>query len=163
MKRQDLLILLWLSTHDEVPSQSDLADKLLISKAAVSYAVKHCDIVRLLSKKTMTVRKKSFLEFIIYGLPYIYPAIPGAIVRGIPTAASAPPLDELFTNEIAYVWQSADATHLGMSIEPLYKSVPTIVGDDPVLYKALALVDAIRIGHTRERNEAIKLLSPLIT
>jgi len=44
-------------------------------------------------------------------------------------------------------------------IEPLFKSVPYAVRLDAELYALLALVDAIRIGQSRERNLAIKLLS----
>jgi hypothetical protein len=34
-------------------------------------------------------------EFLIHGLKYVFPAYPGALVRGVPTAHSAEPLKGL--------------------------------------------------------------------
>ena len=46
----------------------------------------------------------------------------------------------------------------GLSIEPLFKSVPEAVQKDQRLYEYLALVDAIRLGKQRESNLAVERL-----
>jgi len=40
----------------------------------------------------------------------------------------------------------------GQAIQPLFKLVPRAVIDDESLYEYLALVDAIRLGNSREAN-----------
>ena len=52
--------------------------------------------------------------------------------------------------EYIHVWPDALGKEKGQSIEPLYKSVPMAVRKDPRLYGFLALVDAIRLGASRE-------------
>jgi hypothetical protein len=41
----------------------------------------------------------SLLEFLQYGLKYVYPQHPGSIVRGMPTAYSAPPFNKEIVKE----------------------------------------------------------------
>ncbi|MBK8052790.1 MAG: winged helix-turn-helix transcriptional regulator [Saprospiraceae bacterium] len=162
MKRQDILILVWLCLQDKKPSQKEISEKLDISRAAVSYAIERCIELNLLDRKKYQVRKQALLEFIFYGLPYIYPAVIGSIVKGIPTGVSAFPLNQLFSNEPGYVWATDRATHTGINIEPLYPSIPAIVLGDARMYEACSLIDAIRIGHTRERVEAYRRLKEII-
>lgn len=162
MKRQDVLILIWLCLQNKKPSQKEISEKLDISRAAVSYSIDRCIGLNILDKKKYQVRKQALLEFIFYGLPYIYPATAGSIVKGIPTGASAYPLNQSFSLDPGYVWPTENATHSGMEIEPLYPSIPAIVLDEPRLYEVCALVDAIRIGHTREKVEAYRLLKEII-
>jgi hypothetical protein len=47
----------------------------------------------------------------------------------------------------------------GQSVQPLYKSAPKAVKQDPELYKLLALIDAIRLGNPRETKMAITLIA----
>lgn len=162
VKRQDILILIWLCLQDKKPSQKEISEKLDISRAAVSYAIERCIGINLLDRKKYQVRKQALLEFIFYGLPYIYPVIKGSIVKGIPTSASAFPLNQLFSRDPGYVWATDKATHTGIDIEPLYPSIPTIALGDARMYEVCTLIDAIRIGHTREKVEAYRLLKEII-
>ena len=57
-------------------------------------------------------------------LRYVFPAEPGPVYRGMPTAHSAPPLNALIRSTETYVWPSAEGTARGESIVPLYPSVP---------------------------------------
>ena len=57
-----------------------------------------------------------------------------------------------------YVWAYAEGRVRGLSIEPLFKSVPEAVQKDQRLYEYLALVDAIRLGKQRESNLAVERL-----
>jgi len=158
MRPQDIFILLKIAISKEKLFQKQIAHDLQLSPSEVSESLKRSTISGLISSRNQKVKIRTFYEFLIYGLPYIFPAIPGSMVKGIPTAASAPPLNKIFSNDIAYVWSTNNATNIGIAIEPLYPTVPEAAKKDMDLYEVLALVDAIRIGHTREKKEAIKLL-----
>ena len=86
---------------------------------------------------------------------YVYPAEPGAIQRGMPTAHNAPPLNNIISSEESYVWPWAESEMRGQAIEPLHPGVPGACAKDLVLYELLALVDAIRLGRVREKQQAV--------
>ena len=60
--------------------------------------------------------------------------------------------------ELVPVWPDARGDTKGQAVEPLFNSVIYAIGRDDELYALLALVDAIRIGQSRERNLAIKMM-----
>jgi hypothetical protein len=99
---------------------------------------------------------KAVFEFIIFGLKYVFPVKPGPLARGMATSFAAPVLNKklMSAGENILVWPDADGRDHGQSIEPLFKSVPFAAQHDERLYESLALVDAIRLGHARERNVA---------
>ena len=103
---------------------------------------------------------RALAEFIPSGIKYVFPVKAGEIVRGVPTAFAAPGLDgKLMTaGELLPVWPDARASIKGQKIEPLYKTVPEAVKQDNALYDYLALVDAIRLGNSREAQLATQLL-----
>jgi hypothetical protein len=47
----------------------------------------------------------------------------------------------------------------GQALSPLYPGAPEASLEDAKLYALLALADALRVGRTRERNEAAKELA----
>jgi hypothetical protein len=99
-----------------------------------------------------------------YGLKYVFPARPGALVRGVPTAQSALPLNTIIVSEEHYVWEYEEGTVRGQLIEPLYPTVPGIVDNDPNLYEMLALADAIRTGSARiESIASEELEKPILS
>ncbi|MEY8251756.1 MAG: hypothetical protein RPR91_05170 [Colwellia sp.] len=103
---------------------------------------------------------QALLEFLIYGVKYVFPVKPGEIVRGIPTSFSAPVMSEklMTAGEIICVWPDAYGNKKGQAIVPLFKSVPKAVKIDPYLYELLALVDALRLGNARESVLAKEML-----
>ncbi len=111
---------------------------------------------RLIDGSKKNIIWPSLLEFVLHGLKYVYPAEPGALCRGVPTAHSAPPLSRKIVSEDDehYVWPSGHGTVRGQAIEPLYESVPLAAGKDPRLHELLSLVDALRVGRARERQIA---------
>lgn len=135
-----------------------------ISKSEVSGALKRCFDVGLAKPERKTniprANTKALYEFIVYGLKYVFPARPGAIVRGIPTAHAAPVLAGklLSAGDFICVWEDAHGKQQGQAVAPLFKSVPLAVRIDAELYAMLALVDAIRIGQEREAGVARKML-----
>ena len=116
---------------------------------------------RLLDSSKKHVVWPSLLEFILHGLKYVFPAEPGPLCRGMPTAHSAPPLSgQIVSSENdQYVWPSNEGEVRGQAIEPIYESVPKAARKDPQLYEMLALIDALRVGRARERKIAVEELT----
>src|SRR5690606_4291621 len=98
------------------------------------------------------VNTHGLLELVQHGLKYFFPAEPGALVRGIPTAHAAPVLASrlLSGGDAIYVWEDAHGTAQGQSLKPLHRCVPVAVRHDAWLYGCLALIDSIRLGRGRE-------------
>jgi hypothetical protein len=138
----------------------DLGQELGMSIFEVSMALRRSQRARLIDSSKKKVNRPALLELILHGIKYVYPAEPGAVCRGVPTAHSAPPLSkEIVSNDNdQYVWPSGDGTVRGQSIEPLYASVPQAAMKDPALHELLALVDALRVGRARERQIAAEEL-----
>ena len=109
--------------------------------------------------------KKSLLEFVIYGIKYVFPAKMGELTRGIATSFSAPALNEkLFSSgELIAVWPDERAKSKGLKVIPLFHTVPYAVRQDGDLYAMLALVDAIRLGNQREAGVAANILEKMFT
>lgn len=174
MKSQDIYILLKLVClqQDELSrpfgaenladqySSRGLAVALGVSKTEVNASVwRSIDIGMALKDRKSgypKANKKALLEFVVHGLKYVFPVKPAEIVRGVPTAFSAPMLQDKLMNmgDYSYVWPFAEGLHKGQSIQPLFKSVPRAALEDDRLYQYLALIDAIRLGKAREANLA---------
>lgn len=146
-------------------SVRSLAHETGISKSQVSLALKRIFDVGLAVKDRQygypKANTKALYEFIVYGLRYVFPAKPGEMTRGIATSVGAPVLaNKLMTaGDTIPVWPDARGSTKGVSVEPLFKSVTYAVRRDHEMYAMLALIDAIRIGHAREREYAQGLLA----
>ncbi|MDT8384534.1 MAG: transcriptional regulator [Gammaproteobacteria bacterium] len=146
----------------EAYSNRGLAASTGVSKSEVNASLKRSISVGMakLDRKSGFPKANvgALLEFIAHGIKYVYPARPSAIVRGIPTSIAAPVLEgKLMTaGEYIYVWPDAIGKEKGQAVEPLYKTVPMAVKQDPRLYGFLALVDAIRLGGGRESAFAVE-------
>ena len=146
-------------------STRSLALSTGISKSQVNLALRRCFDVGLAKRDRHSdlprVHTKALLEFIVYGLKYVFPAKLGAVTRGITTSLAAPVLEGklISTGDLLPVWPDALGNMKGQTVEPLFKSVTYAVRRDAELYALLALVDAIRIGQPRERNLATDLLA----
>ncbi len=158
MRPHDVVVLLKMVVLDNDFYLKDVADSIGVSRSEVSESVVRSVAAGLLSADKKTVRRNNLLEFLVHGIKYVFPQIPGAIVRGLPTAHSAPPLKNLIESEYSYVWPYIDGTIVGQEIQPLYYSVPQACLNDENLYQLLAVVDALRVGSARERKLAIKEL-----
>jgi len=163
LKPQDVVVLLKIiSLNNPKWKQKRLADEIGLSQSEVSEAVARCKYANLLDTKGKTVMKSGLLELIQYGLPYIFPQKPGAVVRGVPTSHSTMPLKEHIESAENYVWPYGKGTMRGHSIVPLYPSVPEAALQDEKLHQLLALVDALRVGRSRERTIALLALKKLM-
>lgn len=159
----DIVILLKIIALGHDPwLQSNLAESLHISQSEVSKSLMRSKYAGLLDASGKKVSRLALMELLQFGIRYVFPQQPGAIVRGIATAHAAPPLNVIIKSEEPYVWPSAKGNMRGQSILPLYPSVIDAVKKDDKLYELLALVDAIRVGRAREKEMAIKELKSRI-
>jgi hypothetical protein len=110
----------------------------------------------------MRVSRQNLLEFLQFGLPYVFPQKPGAMVNGLATAPSQPVMRPHFKSGQLYVWPELHSRERGLSIEPFYPRQAEAAKADEKLYSLLALVDVLRVGRRREISASIEKLSKMI-
>ena len=163
MSPHDIVVLLKIVSYgDKQWFQKPLAEELGISQSEVSKSLNRSKYASLLDPTGKKVMKLSLLEFLQYGIRYVFPQKPGPIVRGVATSHSASPLKKQINSKEVFVWPYAKGNVRGQSILPLYPSVPEAVLKDKMLYQLLALVDALRVGRAREKELALIELKRLI-
>lgn len=157
LKPQDVLVLLKLLTSSgEKWSFASLSEALFMSPSEVHAGVKRAQVASLYAEATGAPVRANLLEFLVHGVKYAFPVQLGSQARGIPTAHAAGPLRELVTNDgfLPPVWPHSEGSIAGLSVAPIYKSAPAAALLDPTLHEYLALVDAIRLGRSREQRLA---------
>lgn len=163
LKPQDLYILLaLLSRGERSVTYPELAAQTGLAVSAVHGALKRAVAARLLvfQERRPVILKSQFKEFLLMGAKYAFPPVWGSLSRGVPTGYAAPPLNSIIvpSADPVPVWPSAKGTARGLSLAPLYPSVPEAALRDEKLYALLTLFDALRSGQARERNAARDLL-----
>ncbi|MDC8000278.1 hypothetical protein POV26_04475 [Aequorivita todarodis] len=156
MRPHDILILLKiLAKGKEQWYMKDLANELYISQSEVSESLNRSVMAGLIASNKKRLLTSAIQEFIFYGIKYVYPQKPGAMVRGVPTAHSAMPLAKNIQSNQKYVWPYSQGDQRGFAVEPLHPNVPKACLEDEKLYELLALLDAIRLGNVREQKMAM--------
>lgn len=164
LKPQDIVIVLKLCGYvpNTRPSYGAIAAELKMSQSEIHSAVQRLKNSRLLHGSEMNEKPNvsALEEFLIHGVKYAFPAERGGLTRGMPTSYAAEPLCQLIKagSEPVPVWADPGGTMRGIALAPLYKTVPEAAKSDSLLYRRLALIDAIRDGRARERNLAEKEL-----
>jgi DNA-binding Lrp family transcriptional regulator len=155
-KPQDIVVALKLSLRAKGQSYADLGIALGMSASEVHAAVRRLGEARLIDPDTREIRREALRNFLVHGVPYVFPAHPKEFTRGMPTAWDAPVFSGKFEDpeQIPPVWPDPEGPHHGLAVQPLYPSVPLAARKDSALYDLLALVDAIRMGRARERTFA---------
>ena len=162
MRPQDVPVLLKIIAKGTNSWQNkDLAAEMYISASEISESLHRSLLARLINAEKKKVHRLTLLEFIEFGLPYVFPASPGAILNGVPTAHSHPFMRQFFSSETFYVWPFLNGNERGPSIEPLYKEAAKAALQDEKFYKLLALVDTVRVGKTREHKVAMQELKKM--
>jgi len=161
IKGQDVLLLLKLVDEPEGWTVRSLGGSVGLDPAGVHRALKRLGEARLLDSERQRVNRSNAEEFLIHGLKYLFPVRQGGLIRGVPTAWAAPPLDgELApANEPPPVWPDRKGRARGVALQPLHENAPAIARRDPRMAERLALIDAIRLGDGRIRSLATKHLS----
>ena len=126
LKPQDIFIALKLLLEGQGVGYASLANFLGMSASEVHAGVGRLGQARLLMPGAKQVRRQPLCEFILHGLPYVFPAHQGEMVRGMPTAWAAP----VFGGKIVFggqpppVWPDLQGTARGEAVEPLYRRRP---------------------------------------
>lgn len=167
LKPQDLVVAMKVAVSTELGATfSSLGRELHMSASEVHAAVKRCIVSHLVDREdgAFNVNRASLHEFLLHGVRYAFPAVVGPVMRGVPTGVSAEPLIGRFEHaeSLPLIWPDPEGEIRGISLCPLYPSVPTACRLDPQLYRALALVDALRGGAARERELAGELIMDFI-
>ncbi len=162
IKPQDIFVGLDLCRGEQGRgTYAERGERLSMSASEVHAAVGRLGQARLLDPESKSVRRKSFMEFLEHGVPYVFAVHTGEVTRGIPTAWAAPVLANQIVQggSLPPVWADPNGKTEGVSLRPLYRSVPKASRANPDLYDLLALVDALRIGRVREREIAKTMLN----
>lgn len=164
MRPHDVVVLLKIVSKGKSKwLMKDLSYELGISASEVSESIHRSAIAGLITVDKKSLMKLALLDFLEHGLRYVYPQRPGSLVRGLPTAHSAAPLNEIIASEEPYVWPFAEGRVRGQAIEPLHPKVPEACLKDQDFYELMALCDALRVGKAREKNIAVKELKKRIS
>lgn len=159
LKPQDLLVAMKIAVKEGGPiTFSELGIELSMSASEAHAAAQRAEISRLITREhgQLFAIRSSLLEFILHGVKYSFPPLLGSVARGMATSIAAPPLRKYFgpSEILNFVWPDSRGEDRGLSLLPLYPSVPAAARIDPELYELLVLVDAIRSGAAREREIA---------
>lgn len=161
LKPQDILLMMKLLSEPGL-SQMDLSRKLQLSQAEVSHGLKRLKGSHLLNIEGRVIREPA-IELLVHAVKYFYPAQLGAPSLGIPTAHANPDFKYVKSNEgESYVWPFAEGKVKGISLIPIYPSLPYACSEDKTLYRIASLVEMIRAGRARERKIAEDELQKLI-
>jgi len=159
MRPQDIVVLIKIAAKGSQPwLMKDLSYELGISGSEVSESINRSIIAGLISFNKKDLLKLNLLDFLNYGLRYVFPEQAGALVRGIATAHSANPLNKTIISNEPFVWPYAKGEIRGQAIAPLHPNVPAAALKDKIFYAFMTLVDALRVGKIREKELAIKEL-----
>lgn len=157
LRPSDVAVALWLARAPGAPYQS-LASGLRLGLAEVHRGVRRLEGAGLVLEGERRVYRQALLEFLVHGVRYVFPPVLGVEAQGTPTAAAAPILAGKFPEGPGAVWPAAEGQVRGRSLLPLYGEAPRAALTDDYLYRALALVDVLRMGQLRERRLAQGLL-----
>jgi hypothetical protein len=168
LKPQDLYVLLALLSYGgKGVTYAELADKTGLAPSAVHASLKRAVAARLaiFQERRPVVLRLQLKEFLLQGAKYAFPPAWGSLTRGVPTGYAAAPLNSIIvpSSDPVPVWPHPKGEVRGISLAPLYPSVPDAVLKDARLYEILALFDALRSGQAREREQAVKLLEGYFT
>jgi hypothetical protein len=165
LKPQDLFVLYKQAANPGQPwTYATLGAALGMSPSQVHRSVQRAMAAGLASSKRRGewhVLPDALVEFSVHGARYAFPAVLGAAKRGVPTSFGALPLSAEINSALgeAPVWSDPRGKVRGPSLSPLHRGASVAALADPALYELLALLDALRVGRSRERTLAQRLLS----
>jgi hypothetical protein len=165
MIAKSLDVYVWLKLCDGSGNKTyaQLGKELGMSASEVHAAVRRGGEAGLVKPESKRVVREALVNYLLHGVPFAFPSVPGRVVRGMPTGYSAPCLAGEFTEvDLPVVWEDAEGSVRGQSVEPLHPSAAAASRHDENFYRVLALVDALRCGRARERSAASERLKKLL-
>ncbi len=164
LKPQDVVtaVQLALGRAETAMSFARLGESLVMSASEAHAAVQRGVLCGLVAREfgELQTNRSALMELLVHGIRHVFPPIFGPVARGVRTGAYVQALAEHFPKDdgALIVWPDPEGLDRGVSLCPLYPTVPVAARRDPRLHEALALVDAVRAGNARERELAIGLL-----
>lgn len=155
LKPQDIAVALRLAEMPEA-SYTALSADLSMSVSTAHQSVERLQAAGLLRPDSRHANWHSLIEFLEHGVRYSFPARLERHARGVPTAYSGPPLANEILSDEPIVWPDANGDAFGQSLAPLYPNAAKLPHTCPSVYELLTLVDAIRMGRSRERSIAVE-------
>lgn len=143
-------------------TQARAAALLHVPQPAMTRALQRLEHAGLWERRARRLDVGGAEGLLVYGARFLIPAHLGPPVRGIWTAASAPPLNTLLISSTEIVWPDEDGEAVGLSLVPLHPSAPRAARASARLYAGLSIVDALRIGRVRDRALAAQELRRMI-
>jgi hypothetical protein len=162
MRPHDIVVLLKIIALGQQPwKNKDLAASLYISPSEISESISRSQFAGLISTDRRKVFNVALESFLVNGLKFVFPVKPGSMVKGIPTAHSAPLMSKYFDSEESYIWPDISGKIRGLAIEPLYPGAVAAAKNDSMLYDLLAACDVFRAGKVREIKKAQELVKEI--
>jgi hypothetical protein len=162
LKGLDVLVLVKLAASAQEPwTYQSLSRDLELSTSQLHSSIQRCVAARLMDQShSRRPLRSQLVEFLIHGVKYCFPAEQGQMIRGIPTAYAASPLNRLIvaSSEPPPVWPHPEGRVRGTLMSPIHRAAPAAALKDVRLYEMLALLDAVRSGRARERELAAREL-----
>ena len=161
LKPQDIASLLAAQLRGSGWSYQSLATELGVSSSYLHISLSRAEAAGLFRRERKRVHVHALLDLLAHGLRWVYYPELGALVRGVPTAHSAPALSQVVQGSAAdpIVWPSSDGAVRGQSLLPLYPHAVHLPDSAPDIYDALTLVDALRLGRRRDSALALEMLT----
>lgn len=157
LRPHDVCVLLQLALNPDITFRQ-LAELVGISLGEAHNATKRLEVSRLFNSHLREANRPAMVEFLVGGVPYVFPGELGPETRGVPTAHSGPVMAELVTTPHVVVWPSLHGDARGLALTPLCAAAPEMINTNPILYGWLTVVDALRVGRARERDLARQFL-----
>ena len=148
--QSDIAVAVFLAEHPDA-TYEHIAVALSISLSTAHTGVGRLRESQLMLPDGRRVNRTALIELLEHGVRYIFPAAPGRLTLGVPTAHSGPVLSDLIRADEQYVWRSSHGSVRGYAITPLIPAAGELAKRSPDTYAALSLVDALRVGRSRER------------
>lgn len=161
LRPADVVVAVQLSLNPGL-SYAALANRVELSTGEVHNAVKRLQKSRIVRPGSREVSRNRLQEFLLHGVQYAFPPELGPETRGVPTAHAAPLLAAEFGTDAMIIWPFVDGSERGQSLTPLYPGAPKLKRSNVELYTILTLIDALRIGQSRERKRAAEHLERLL-
>lgn len=159
----DVVVLFAVQCEDGEWTLRSLAQRLGVQHSKVQRALDRLQAAGLYDPKRRRPIPHALEEFLLHALRYLHPAEVGPIVRGVPTAWAAPPLDrEIRSDDLPPVWPDPRGPARGQAVTPLDDRLPALARSWPEIAELAALSDAVRLGDARSRAAAKRHLHKLL-
>lgn len=151
--------------YNRKPSVRQLAESIKISPGEISKSSKRLVAAKLLVERNgeYHVERSALQDWLCYGVRYAYSVESVGYGRGLPTSWSCPWIrTDIMPPEPPLVWPVSGGNVEGSMIKPIHDSIPFAANNDDLLYEAMSLIEAIRMGKPRELAIAREELSTML-